>query len=387
MKTVIHYKWGPYLPITEAWIYGQINNLKKYRPIVYCTDTENLDIYPTDSIRALGLSQGKSAPKYFLNKAFNKIFNFCPSFYIALGKDKPALIHAHFGPSGYHFLGLKKIFKLPLITAFYGYDLGVFTRRYPKWEKRYKRLFREGEFFLAEGNHMKNCLIGLGCPRDKIIVQHQGVDLGRIQFEPRRLNRDEGVKILVFGRFTEKKGIPYAVEAFGLVKQAHPNLKLRLTIIGESDGGVQGEEEKKGIFRLIGKYNLGKNINLVGYQPQPGFLKELLYHHIFIHPSIHASNGDNEGGAPVSIIEASASGMPVLSTKHCDIPEVVIDGESGYLVAERDTDALRDRLEFLVLNPRIWEKMGLAGRKHIEQNYDIEKQICRLEEIYDTSLN
>jgi len=75
--------------------------------------------------------------------------------------------------------------------------------------------------------------------------------------------------------------------------------------------------------------------------------------------------------------------MPVLSTTHCDIPEVVINGESGYLVPEKDVDALAEKLEFLILNPDLWKNMGLSGRKHIEANYDLKKQVKRLEEIYD----
>lgn len=388
MKTVAHYKWGAYLPITEPWIYNQISNLKSYRPIVYCLNKENLDIYPTEVVRSLELNPKIKNLTVSFHKGWGEVFNFCPFVYSFLRKDKPDLIHAHFGPSGYHFLGLKKIFKLPLITAFYGLDLNWLVVQRPRWRKRYKKLFREGEFFLAEGNYMKGRLIQLGCPCDKIIVQHHGVDLGRIKFEPRKPKSDGEIKILVFGRFTEKKGIPCAVEAFGLVRQVHPNLKLKLTIIGDSDGGLKGEREKEKILKAIKKYNLQECVRLSGLGPQCAFLEELLRHHVFMHPSIQAVDGDNEGGAPVSIIEASASGMPILSTKHCDIPEVVIDGESGYLVPERNIEALKEKLEFLVLNPALWEKIGAAGRRHIENNYNLEKQILRLEEIYDkVSLN
>jgi colanic acid/amylovoran biosynthesis glycosyltransferase len=75
--------------------------------------------------------------------------------------------------------------------------------------------------------------------------------------------------------------------------------------------------------------------------------------------------------------------MPVLSTTHCDIPEVVMDGRSGFLVPERDTVALADKLERLALNPGLWEGMGLAGRRHVESNYDLKVQVRKLEDIYD----
>jgi len=383
MKKVIHYIAGSYLPITETWIYGQIKNLKRYRPIVYATKTENLDIYPTENIRSLDLKPGISNMRNFFNKVWNKVFHFYPYFIFYLIKDKPNLVHAHFGPAGYSFLKIKKLFGIPLITTFYGFDLSLLPNQHPEWKRKYRKLFWEGEFFLVEGNHMKKCLIELGCPEEKIIVQHLGIDLEKIKFMTRKIDEDKEIRILISASFREKKGIPYAIEAFGLVRQKNPELRLKLTIIGDSGGSPAEEVEKKKILDIIRAYNIKDCVNMLGYQPYPVFLRELYKHHIFLHPSIHASNGDTEGGAPVSIIEASASGMPILSTYHCDIPEVVKNGESGYLVPERDINALTERLEFLVYNPEIWAKMGKVGRGHIESNYNVKRQVEKLEEIYD----
>ena len=386
MRKVIHYIAGLYLPITENWIYGQIKNLKKYQPIIYAFNTENLDIYPTGRIRSLNLMVGIGNFKNIFLKGWNRIFNFYPSFIFYLIKDKPNLVHAHFGTSGYSFLKIKKLFGIPLITTFYGFDLSLLPNQYPEWKKKYIKLFREGELFLVEGNHMKKCLIKLGCPEEKIIVQHLGIDLGKIKFIPRKVGEDKKIRILISASFREKKGIPYAVEAFGRIKQAHPELRLKLTIIGDSRGSIEEKNEKKKILNIIQEYNLKDCVAMLGYKPYPVFLRELYKHHIFLHPSIHASDGDTEGGAPVSIIEASASGMPILSTMHCDIPEVVKNGQSGYLVPERGIDDLSKRLEYLVLNPGKWEQMAKNGRIHIEKNYDIKKQVQKLEEIYDKVL-
>lgn len=382
MKTVIHYG-GSYLPITETWIYGQIKNLKRYQPIVYALRTENLDIYPTEKIRSLELKTGLGDLTTFFNKGWNKLFNFYPYFMFALRKDKPKLVHAHFGPSGYNLLRLKSIFKFSLIISFYGCDLSMFAYRNNTWKLRYEKLFKEGDLFLVEGNYMKKCLMGLGCPGEKIIIQHLGIDLNQIKFVPRKPKKSAKTCVLIVGSFREKKGIPYAIAAFGKVKQAYPQLKLELTIIGDSTGTLRDEKEKKKILETIKKYELKDCVRMLGYQPYSVFLRELEKHHIFLSPSIHASDGDAEGGAPVSIIEASASGMPVLSTTHCDIPEIIIDKENGYLVPERDTDALVEKLGFLVSDPDTWEQMGRKGREHIEKNYSITTQVQKLEEIYD----
>lgn len=380
-KTVVHYKAGLYLPITENWIYGQIANLKSYRPVVYAVGTEHLDTYPTREIRSLELKKGLGDAKTFFNKGWNKLFHFYPGFILSLVKDKPQLVHAHFGPSGYSFLPLKRLFRLPLITTFYGYDMSMLPRQDVRWEARYRSLFKQGDCFLVEGSRMKKSLVELGCPEEKIIVQHLGIDLERTKIVPREVGEEEGIRVLIAGSFREKKGIPYAIEAFGRVVEKHKD--LRLTIIGDSAGAPREENEKQRILEVIEEYHLRDCVRMLGYQPHHVFLEELYKHHIFLSPSVHAADSDTEGGAPVSIIEASASGMPILSTTHCDIPEVVMDGESGYLVPERDVDALAAKLEILVSNPDLWKQMGQEGRRHIEKDYNIITQVQRLEKIYD----
>jgi len=383
MKTVIHYIADSYLPITETWIYGQIKSFRRYRPVVYALNTENLDIYPTEKIRCLELKDGLGDLTTFLNKGWNKLFNFYPGFLFFLVKDKPCLIHAHFGPSGYSFLRFKSMFKLPLITTFYGFDLSKLPHQNSKWKLRYRKLFKEGDCFLVEGHHMKSHAMELGCSEEKIIVQHLGVDLNQIKFLPRRPEASDRIGVLIAGRFREKKGIPYGIEAFGRLRRAYPQLQLDLTIIGDSNGAPEEEKEKEKILTTIKKHRLNHYVRMMGYQPHSVFLREVERHHIFLSPSVHASNGDSEGGVPVSLIEASASGMPILSTNHCDIPEVIVDGQSGCLVPERDVRALTEGLEFLVSNPHMWERMGEEARQHIEKHYNIARQIDRLEEIYD----
>ncbi|GAI16312.1 unnamed protein product, partial [marine sediment metagenome] len=298
-------------------------------------------------------------------------------------ENQVVLLHSHFGNEGFRNLELKQRLKVPMITSFYGYDVSKLLKG-PLWFHRYQRLFSEGEIFLAEGNYMRKSLVELGCPGEKVIVQHLGVDLEKIKFEPRRIGRDGKIKILVAGSFTEKKGIPYALMTFARIRAKYDNLELSL--IGDSSGISSDELEKSKILNIISKYDLRKSINLLGYQPYSIFLKEIYKHHMFLSPSIHASSGDTEGGAPVSIIEASASGMPVLSTIHCDIPHVVMDGKSGYLAPERNIDALAERLEFFVSNPNIWIKMGQKGREHVKKNYNVRNQVQKLEEIYHSAI-
>ena len=99
--------------------------------------------------------------------------------------------------------------------------------------------------------------------------------------------------------------------------------------------------------------------------------------------SVTAADGDGEGGAPVVLLDAQAAGMPVVATHHADIPEYVVDGHSGLLAPERDVEALSECIRTLVEDPQRWAAMGRAGRRHVEQNYNVVTQCAALEDIYD----
>jgi colanic acid/amylovoran biosynthesis glycosyltransferase len=385
IKKVLHFKAGPYLPVTETWIYNQINTLSRFSPIVYAVGTENLHLFPTGKVRSFSIGAGPPASGDPAGRFMARLL-FHISFASSLFLDRPVLAHAHFGPSGFAFLRFKRLFGIPLVTTFYGYDLNQLVTLHPEWRERYKNLFALGDLFLVEGSHMKKTLAGLGCPEGKILVQHLGVDTDRIPFRPRSPGTSGEVRVLMSASFREKKGIPYGLEAFGRVVRNHPELHMKMTIIGDSDGSPAGNDEKEKIRSLMEQYGLHESVTLLGYKPYPVFLDELYRHHIFLSPSVHASDGDVEGGAPVSIIEASASGMPVLSTTHCDIPEVIAHGNTGYLVPERDVEALAGKLLLLVRRSDLWPSLGAAGRVRIEADYDIRKQAERLEAIYDRLL-
>jgi colanic acid/amylovoran biosynthesis glycosyltransferase len=386
MKKVLHYKDGPYLPLTENWIYEIVGHHRRYLPFIYCHGILNRESFPANNIRSLESDSWNKNPAIFFNLLWNKFFGFYPYFYYSLRKDKPTVIHAHFGSSGHSILRIKKMFNIPLITTFYGQDLSMLPNKFPKWKEKYKKLFQEGELFLIEGSHMKKSLTNLGCPENKIKIQHQGIDLKKIPFILRNIERDKEIKVLISASFREKKGIPYAVEAIGIVRKKLPKIKIKLTIIGDSTGDKEGEIEKRKILDTVERYNLKATTKMLGFQPHRAFLQELYEHHIFLSPSVTASTGDTEGGAPVSIIEASASGIPVVSTFHCDIPEVILNNKSGYLVKEKGVKGLAEKLYDLISNPSIWEKMGKVGRSHIEKNYNIKKQVIKLEKIYDSLL-
>lgn len=370
-KNIVTHFLGSYLFLTGSWIYNQLVNMKRYKPIVLCTSTENLDIFPFKPIYSY-------SDLAFIKKVFIRLkygwfegayFNY---FYDILKFRNPLLLHCHFGDCGVDGLKIRKDLRIPIITTFYGSDMSQLPGE-PYWQEQYEILFNEGDAFLVEGNFMKRGLVALGCPEEKIIVQHIGVELSRLEYKHRKLNNGESVKVLLAASFREKKGIPYAIKAFAKVRENCKNIDL--TIIG--DGPMRSEIEE-----LIRNLNLDGMVTLLGYQPYPVFQREVMQSHIFLSPSVTASDGDTEGGSPVGITEAQATGMPVVSTYHADIPAVVLDGRTGYLSPERDVNSLAQNLEKLVSNPERWGIFGYNARRHIEEEYNIQKQIQRLEDIY-----
>jgi colanic acid/amylovoran biosynthesis glycosyltransferase len=222
--------------------------------------------------------------------------------------------------------------------------------------------------------------IELGCPIGKVAVHHLGVQLGSLRFEPRYLSPGERVRVLIAATFTEKKGIPFALEALARLQN---RLDFEVTIIGDAHAHPETQAEKQRILAVLSRTGLKERTRLLGYQPHSGLLLEAYRHHIFISPSVTASDGASEGGAPVSLIEMAATGMPIVSTRHCDIPNVIQDRVTGWLVEERDIPGLVACIEEVVAQPDRWRQMLGAGRQRMEAEFDAVRQGRRLASLYE----
>jgi colanic acid/amylovoran biosynthesis glycosyltransferase len=249
-----------------------------------------------------------------------------------------------------------------------------------KWQKRYLDLFEHANLILCEGPHMAQEIIALGCPSSKVKIQRLGVDVNGIPYKSRKLTPNESFKILIASSFREKKGIPYALRAIGELKSIFPNLLV--TIIGDATSGKKTIVEKERILNTINQYELQSIITLRGFQPHNVLMEEAYKHHVFLSPSVTASDGDTEGGAPVSIIEMAASGIPIISTNHCDIPNVIKHNVTGLLSNERDIEGLVKNLKWLIENLDKWEGITRKARLHIEKYFDVYKQSQKLGDIY-----
>jgi colanic acid/amylovoran biosynthesis glycosyltransferase len=281
------------------------------------------------------------------------------------------LIHAHFGHVGAEVLGAAQKLGIPLVTNFYGSDTAPFTDD-PTWPDRRKRLFAEGALFLVEGAFMRQRLIELGAPPEKVRLQR--ISFRFDQLPPKGMAHKARPPVMLFaGRFVEKKGLQYGLEAAAEMHKAGLSFEFRII------GGGPLEPEHRGIVERAG---MDSKIRFLGLLPRARYLEELAQADIFVSPSVTAANGDTEGGAPTTILEAQAMGIPVLATTHADIPNITVPGQSAFLAPERDTKALSEHMRALLEDRSLWNRMGRAGQEYVSAHHDVSREARHLEESY-----
>jgi colanic acid/amylovoran biosynthesis glycosyltransferase len=363
----------------ETWLYNQVRYLPDgVENHIVCEATENLDQFWLPNIHSLS---GASRWRYSWNMGLRKLRVRRHSGLLVehARRHRAQVLHSHFGSMGWLDVGAARQARLKHVVTFYGRDVGQLPKVDPRWRKRYRNLFERVDLVLCEGPHMARSVVGLGCPEHKVRVHHLGVEVGRIAFKPRVWTPGEPLRVLIAAPFREKKGVPYALEALGLMQRDVP---LEITVIGDAYREARSQAEKRKILGVIERHGLRSKVRMLGYQPHDVLLEASYKHHVFLSPSVEARDGDTEGGAPISIIEMAASGIPIVSTRHCDIPEVIEDGVTGLLADERDVEGLVSRLRWLAEHPQRWRGMLEAARGQVESRHDVGVQARELARIY-----
>jgi colanic acid/amylovoran biosynthesis glycosyltransferase len=283
------------------------------------------------------------------------------------------VVLCHFGEHGARAEMLRRIgaFSAPIVTVFHGYDISRYVENHGA--SVYDELFEAGELMLPISDHWRRRLIELGCPASKIRVHRMGVDQTTIALRERTLAPGETPRILSVARLTEKKGIEYALRALGALRVR--GIESEYHVVG--DGPLRAELE-----RLARDLHLEASVVFHGAQPHERVMELQGEAHVFLAPSVTARDGDQEG-IPVAIMEAMAGGMPVISTRHSGIPELVIDGETGYLTAERDVDGLAHALARVLAERDQWARMGRSAHRVIAERHDRRKLDAELSAMLD----
>lgn len=277
-------------------------------------------------------------------------------------RKKYDVLLCHFGKIGREIQMLREVGALDgrLVTVFHGYDMSRFLTEHG--DNVYDELLERGDLFLPISDFWRNRLVDMGVDPDKTVVHRMGIDCGRFNFTARTPPESGPVRLVSVARLVEKKGVEYAIRA--VARLIHDGVDLRYAIIGDGPS-------RPALERLIANLDVAERVSLEGWRDQAEVVTELNHAHVLIAPSVTAANGDMEG-LPVALMEALALGLPVVTTRHSGIPELIEDGVNGFLVDERDVDGLVEKLSTLLSNPAEWAEFGRRGHEKVAKEFEIE---------------
>ncbi len=385
VPVIVNYQ--TWLPLTENWLHTQLAGLpSSVEPVVVCSRTRSLDALEGNGFRyrrarsatvrvdgnivafeelsrferwrllagALPALRGRVTRKGALLRAVS-------------GQQGARVVHSHFGYTGFRSAPAIRRLGLGHVVSFYGVDMSALPAQAPIWRDRYLSLFKDVDNVLIEGPHMAAKLRALGCPDDKLRIQHLGVDLSRLPFRPFPWYVGQPLKVLIASSFREKKGIPFGIEALARLAEHVP---LLVTIVGDAGADRKTQLERRKIEDAHSRSGLGSRVNFTGYVAHDRLIDLAYRHHIYLAPSCTAEDGDSEGGAPVTLMEMAAAGLLVVSSRHADIPEVIPDGVCGLLADEGDVDGLVDHLVWLAEHRDAWVRLRWAARQRVEAEFE-----------------
>lgn len=287
-----------------------------------------------------------------------------------LADERPFdVIHCHFGTVGRlaAFFRETGAIRGKLVVTFHGVDVSAVLDREPQL---YRHLFRHGDLFLPISERWRQRLIEHGADPSRTVVHRMGIDPRRFTPVERKPAPDRLPRILTIGRMVEKKGIEFGLRAVAVL--AARGIPVRYDIVGSGP-------LRRRLEALARDLCISEQVVFHGWRVQDEVAALLAESDVLLAPSVTDAAGDQEG-IPVTLMEAMATAMPVVSTRHSGIPELVEHGRTGYLAGERDAIGLADALQDLLRSPSLAREIGAAARAKIVSDYNIERLNRRLAE-------
>lgn len=294
-----------------------------------------------------------------------------------LARLHPTVVHAHFGLAGLRVDRACQVLGTPLIVSFYGFDASSRPNN-PEVARRYRQLFQTAAALTAEGPALARQLLALGAPTDRVKLLPLGLPAWALEVPERSISWEaKPLRLLQVARFAEKKGIDTSLRALAAARAKGADAELVLVGSGRLETSIRA---------LIGELGLEDAVTLPGFVPHAELPRLLAEAHAFLQPSRTADDGDTEGGHPTTLLEAQAQQVPVLGTRHADIPMAVRHGVTGWLVAENDHPALADALVALDRDRGRLRRMGEAARPWVLRRHHPDRLIRLRERVYREAL-
>lgn len=289
----------------------------------------------------------------------------------------PDLIHAHFGPSGLAILPYAKRIDVPLVTTFHGFDASSYLR-YRSYLLDLKKLFSYSDIVTVSDEIKKN-LLKLGADVNKIHRHYIGVPMNRFSMKTRRSIADkvllgERIRFLQVSNFVEKKGHEYTIEAFSHLLRDFPACEL--VFVGEGPTQARCRD-------LVKELSMEQQVQFLGHQDTQ-FVSNIMHESdCFLHHSVTSKSGDKEG-IPTVIMEAMATGMPVISTRHSGIPELIRHKTDGILVDEMDIQSYVEALNSIMSDDG---RIGINSHDRVNDMFNIDKCSLGLMDLFENIKN
>ncbi len=358
-------------------IYRQVTGLRRYETFIVAKERTSAERFPFPDIEMVP----RKPKKNFIRRFYLKHVRHLPALYYRgemqglmriFRRRNADLMHIYFGHTGVHLLPFIKGWGKPCVVSFHGAD--VMPREHqPEYDGNLRELLRVTPLVLARSLSLADRLQALGCAPEKIRLNRTGIPLDQYPLRERRTPEGGEWHFVQACRLIPKKGIATALKAFAGFQERYP--RARFTLAG--DGPM-----KKEIEELARGLGIAKAVELRGFLAQADLAQLYAEAHFFVHPSEMTAD-QNQEGVPNSMLEAMATGLPVLATLHGGIPEAVENGRTGLLVPERDDAGLLQAMLRLAGNPDEAFAMGRAASASVRQEFEQGKQIERLESYYD----
>lgn len=366
MKPAVLVYRSELLPVSETFIAAQAGALQHYQPVFIGTrHVQNTLSLPgpslVPSLRAAG-------------RLLYRQTGHAPGLLSRAAAYTPAVMHAHFALDAAEALPLARALRLPLLVTLHGYDVmcsdgaHTHTRAGRLYLQRRAKLLQEAAAFLCVSAAVRNQARARGFPPNKLQVLPIGIDTeGMTQ----RAGLGCSDVILFVGRLVEKKGCHVLLQAVNKLQQHAPD--VRLVIAGDGP-------ERSALERLATETTVGTRF--LGAQRRDQVQELMREARCLAVPSITAANQDAEG-LPTVIAEALAIGLPVASTVHSGIPEIITHGQEGLLAPECDSGALAANLMALCRDDELAKRFSDSGRARVLREFDLARQTAKLERIYE----
>jgi colanic acid/amylovoran biosynthesis glycosyltransferase len=360
-------------------IYRQVSGLKRWDTWIMTRERIEEERYPFPDIEVL-----PRVRKNFLKRFWRKyVLRLSPLLYrgelrciVKTFERKPAdLMHIYFGHTGVHLLPFIKEWNKPVVVSFHGMDIQPRPQQ-PGYDDMMRELLQTVPLVLARSESLFDALEKWGCPRGKMRLNRTGIPLDAFPLVKRTMPEDGRWQFVQACRLIAKKGLKSAMQAFAMFHGFQPN--SRFVIAG--DGPM-----KETLLELARELGVAQAVELRGFLDQAALAKLYAESHVFVHPSEMTSD-QNQEGVPNSMLEAMATGLPVLATRHGGIPEAVTDGASGLLCQERDPQALMEAMFRFTEHPENMAAMGEEASRFVREEFSQDRAIERLESFYDEAI-